>query len=110
LRVKIVHEITLHAQNILLLYLKTLECMRHKHEKLPKNARPGEGGTYTLLHNGIPMFSAQLTKYDGGCWATVRVVEALDAAYKAGDSFDIRVAMYEYAPLDADVLDSAFAA
>jgi hypothetical protein len=70
--------------------------MRHKHEKLPKAARPSEGGTYTLLHNGTPMFAAQLTKYDGGCWATVRVTEGFDAAYKADDSFDIRVAMYEY--------------
>lgn len=70
--------------------------MRHKHEKLPRAARPNEGGTYTLLHNGTPMFAAELTKYDGGCWASVRVTEAINDAYKAGDAFDIRVAMYEY--------------
>jgi hypothetical protein len=84
--------------------------MRHKHEKLPKNARPSEGGAYTLLHNGTPMFSARLTKYDGGCWATVRVIEAVDSAYKADDSFDIRVAMYEYEPLEADIFDGELAA
>lgn len=70
--------------------------MRHKHEKLPKAARPGEGASYTLSHNGTPMFVGEITKYDGGCWATVRVTEGVNSAYKAGDSFDIRVAMYQY--------------
>lgn len=69
-----------------------------KHEKLPKDARPEEGGTYTLLHQGTPVYAAEILKYGGGCWATVRVTESLDAAlpYNAGDTFDIRVAMYEY--------------
>lgn len=79
--------------------------MRHKHEKLPKAARPSEGGLYTLLHNGTPMFAAHITKYDGGCWATVRVSQGVDAAYKAGDSFDIRVAMYEYEAMEVQEMN-----
>lgn len=78
--------------------------MRHKHEKLPKAARPAERGVYMLSHNGEAMFAAELTKYDGGCWATVRVTEAMNPAYNAGDSFDIRVAMYEYEPLQEAAL------
>ncbi|TAE28967.1 MAG: hypothetical protein EAZ92_07310 [Candidatus Kapaibacterium sp.] len=70
--------------------------IRQKHEKLPKNARPSEGGVYTLSHNGTAMYSAEITKYDGGCWATVRVTEPFNDAYAVNDSFDIRVAMYEY--------------
>jgi hypothetical protein len=80
--------------------------MRHKHEKLPKAARPNEGGVYTLLHQGMPMFSAQITKYDGGCWATVRVTEGIDSAYKADDSFDIRVAMYEYETIETQIIET----
>lgn len=72
--------------------------MHIKHEKLPKDARPEEGGTYTLLHQGVPVYAAEILKYGGGCWATVRVTEALDATlpYNSGDTFDIRVAMYEF--------------
>lgn len=72
--------------------------MHIKHEKLPKDARPEEGGTYTLLHQGTPVYAAEILKYGGGCWATVRVTEALDATlpYNSGDTFDIRVAMYEF--------------
>ncbi|MCU0427043.1 MAG: hypothetical protein MUF71_15605 [Candidatus Kapabacteria bacterium] len=70
-----------------------------KHEKLPKDARPEQGGVYTLLHEGAPVYTAEILKYSGGCWATVEVKESLDTAlpYTPGDTFDIRVAMYEFA-------------
>lgn len=69
-----------------------------KHEKLPKDSRPEQGGTYTLSYQGSPVYTAEFLKYTGGCWATVQVKESLDASlpYTPGDTFDIRVAMYEY--------------
>jgi hypothetical protein len=71
-----------------------------RHDKLPKDARPELGGVYTLAHNGVPYFVGEIVQYGGGCWATVRVAESLDQSlpYKAGDEFDIRVAMYEFTP------------
>ena len=74
-----------------------------KHEKLPKDARPEVGNTYALLHDGTPVYAAEILNYGGGCWATVRVTEALDATlpYKSGDTFDIRVAMYEFSALQS---------
>jgi hypothetical protein len=71
------------------------------HEKLPKDARPSQGGVYTLLNNGTPMFEAEILKYSGGCWGTVRVTEPYNPAYTKGDEFDIRMAMYEYADASA---------
>lgn len=83
--------------------------MHIKHEKLPKDARPSEGGIYTLLYQGSPAYSAEILKYSGGCWATVRVTEALDATlpYNSGDTFDIRVAMYEFSTHDKNQLEEA---
>jgi hypothetical protein len=71
---------------------------RPQHEKLPKELAPDKGGIYTLLHNGAPAYEAEIVKYGGGCWATVRVTDPLEDArvYKTGDTFDIRVAMYEF--------------
>ncbi|MCS6808608.1 MAG: hypothetical protein RML40_08150 [Bacteroidota bacterium] len=68
------------------------------HEKLPVDARPKQGGIYTLLHQGKPVYTAKIVQYSGGCWATVEVCESLDTTfpYKPGDTFDIRVAMYEF--------------
>ena len=72
-----------------------------KHEKLPKDARPAQGSVYGLAHAGAALYEAEITKYSGGCWATVRVTNPLGNAdtYSVGDSFDIRVAMYEFTPL-----------
>lgn len=71
---------------------------RPHHEKLPKDSLQ-KGNVYTLLHNEAPAYEAEIVKYGGGCWATVRVTDPLDNTkfYKPGDEFDIRVAMYEYA-------------
>jgi hypothetical protein len=66
------------------------------HEKLPRESRPLQGGVYTLLNNGTAMFEAEIVKYTGGCWGTVRVTEGFNPAYTTGDEFDIRMTMYEY--------------
>jgi hypothetical protein len=73
---------------------------RPYHEKLPKERAPEKGGIYRLIHNGTPVYEAEIVKYSGGCWATVMVTDPLENAsvYKAGDTFDIRVAMYEFYP------------
>lgn len=72
-----------------------------KHEKLPKDQAPKRGNKYVLSQNGKNFFEAEFTTYGGGCWATVQVIGICDEAlpYKVGDTFDIRVAMYEYTEL-----------
>ena len=73
-----------------------------KHEKLPKEARPDKGETYTIAHNGRELYRAEVIKYGGGCWATVKIVDPLtmagDPAFNAGTQFDLRVAMYDFLP------------
>jgi hypothetical protein len=71
---------------------------RPQHEKLPKELAPETGGVYTLVHEGEALYEAEIVKYSGGCWATVRVTDPLKHAdtYKIGDEFQIRVAMYQF--------------
>lgn len=73
--------------------------MKPVHEKLPKDSfEPGR--SYTVSMNGTPLYVAEVTKFHGGCWATVRVQEPLHEAYAAdyapGTEFDIKVASYEF--------------
>jgi hypothetical protein len=81
----------------------TMIPKRPQHEKLPKDLAPERGGTYALsmTGTGAAAYEAEIVKYGGGCWATVRVTNPLENArhYKVGDTFDIRVAMYEFARL-----------
>ncbi len=73
---------------------------RMNHEKLPKEARPDKGGTYTVAHEGRELYRAEIVKYGGGCWATVKIVDPMsmagDPSFAAGTQFDLRVAMYEF--------------
>lgn len=72
--------------------------MKPVHEKVNKEALI-PGNTYTLGLNGKQLYSAEVVKFFGGCWATVRVVAPLNeetrSAYTPGMEFDIKVAQYE---------------
>lgn len=75
--------------------------MKIEHDKVPvENFTPGS--RYTVSMQGRPLYSAEVVKFHGGCWATVRVEKALDAAmekhYQPGTTFDIKVAQYEITP------------
>ncbi|MFM8568290.1 MAG: hypothetical protein ACKOB6_01590 [Candidatus Kapaibacterium sp.] len=70
------------------------------HEILPKEERPAQGGRYLLSLNDEPTYVADITEFKGGCWATVRVVEAANEKYAhlyAKDmEFEIKVAQYGF--------------
>lgn len=73
--------------------------MKPVHEKMPKDSfEPGQ--TYRVSMNGKELYDAEVVKFHGGCWATVRVQEpllkemALD--YASGTEFDIKVAQYDF--------------
>lgn len=67
------------------------------------------GTTYRVGMNGTPMYDATVTKFHGGCWATVRVERAvgseLASLYHPGMEFDIKVANYEISLPDQDTDD-----
>lgn len=73
---------------------------RPEHDKMPADAFEA-GKAYDISLNGHALYSAEVTKFSGGCWATVRVVKPLDetlaADYPPGATFDIKVAQYEFA-------------
>lgn len=72
---------------------------RPNHEKVPKDQLQ-KGQEYVFVHNTVPVYEAEVMQYGGGCWATVRVTNPLGNTqyYKAGDEFEIRVAVYEISP------------
>ena len=72
--------------------------MKIEHEKVPvQEFTPGS--RYTVGMQGRPLYTAEVVKFHGGCWATVRVEKALDQDlekhYPPGATFDIKVAQYE---------------
>lgn len=73
--------------------------MKPVHEKLPKDSfEPGR--SYTVSMQGKQLYTAEVIKFHGGCWATVRVLEPLLAEfasdYAPGTEFDIKVAQYDF--------------
>ncbi|MBU3679268.1 MAG: hypothetical protein FGM32_06645 [Candidatus Kapabacteria bacterium] len=75
--------------------------MKIEHDKVPvEEFTPGQ--RYTVAMQGRPLYTAEVVKFHGGCWATVRVEKPLDAAmgmhYQPGTTFDIKVAQYEITP------------
>lgn len=77
-----------------------------QHTKIPVTEFvPGE--TYKFSMNSIDLYSATVTKFHGGCWATVRVesclYEPMSAHYQPGTELDIKVAMYEVTQLPQQV-------
>ncbi|HRK04681.1 MAG TPA: hypothetical protein PLW14_06240 [Chlorobiota bacterium] len=72
--------------------------MKPVHDKVPVTEfTPGK--TYRIRLNGAELYNAEVIKFFGGCWATVRVVEPLSEehkdVYRPGMEFDIKVGMYE---------------
>jgi hypothetical protein len=75
--------------------------MKIEHEKVPVTEFV-PGSVYRVGMNGTDLYTAEVIKFHGGCWATVRVKEclypAMKADYAAGNEFDIKVAMYDLQP------------
>lgn len=73
--------------------------MKPIHEKLPKDAL-ALGRTYVVTMAGTPLYEAEIVKFSGGCWATVRVTRAMlesaSVSYTTNAEFDIKVAQYEF--------------
>lgn len=67
------------------------------HDKVPvQECQPGE--SYIVSMNNTELYQAEVVKFHGGCWATVKVERPLYLAmakeYEAGTEFDIKVANY----------------
>lgn len=82
--------------------------MTIQHDKVPvEEFTPGSH--YKVSMQGRPLYTAEVIKFHGGCWATVRVQTALDAEmaehYQPGATFDIKVAQYEIDPLKGPAQD-----
>ena len=72
--------------------------MKPVHDKIAEeNFVPGK--TYRVGMNGKDLYDAEVLKFHGGCWATVRVARTIDPSvakhYTTGMEFDIKVANYE---------------
>jgi hypothetical protein len=83
--------------------------MKIEHEKVAVTEfTPGQ--RYIVAMNGRPLYKAEVVKFHGGCWATVRVEAALDEQmkqhYKPGTTFDIKVAQYEITPAEGGWAES----
>lgn len=75
------------------------KAVRHRHEKLPKDSAPQEQMKYVVVQGETPLYTAEILKYGGGCWATVKVCEAMEGyeqLFRPNDVFDLRVAMYAW--------------
>lgn len=57
------------------------------------------GNTYAVSMRGKELYNAEVVKFHGGCWATVKVVEPANlemaSIYESGSTFDIKVAEYD---------------
>ncbi len=76
------------------------------HEILAKEERPDLGKRYLLRMNNEPTCVADITEFDGGCWAKVRVVssasEKYNTVYHPDMEFEIKVAYYSFQELPED--------
>ena len=71
--------------------------MKPVHDKVPvQEFTPGS--VYRIAMNGEELYDAEVVKFHGGCWATVRVRNVIEGAhsqhYTADMEFDIKVANY----------------
>lgn len=71
--------------------------MKPIHDKLPVDEFT-PGSSYNVGMNGKDLYKAEVLKFHGGCWATVKVLNTLDESvqkiYTPGMEFDIKVAEY----------------
>jgi hypothetical protein len=77
--------------------------MKITHDKVSvENFQPG--AIYDVSLRGVKLYEAEVVKFHGGCWATVKVVRTHEAAtakyYSEGDTFDIKVAEYDVTPAE----------
>lgn len=75
--------------------------MSIQHDKVSLDQfQPGQ--RYSIALRGQSLYTAEVTKFHGGCWATVTVVAAANASleqlYSEGATFDIKVAEYDITP------------
>lgn len=81
--------------------------MKRIHDKIDKASAPKAGEHYIVHHNSQPLYSAEVIEYKGGCWAKLKIDEALNPEYKSlynqGDVFDVKIAMYEFHTSEAQL-------
>jgi hypothetical protein len=75
--------------------------MKVDHDKVAvENFEPGK--QYDVCLRGSALYRAEVLKFHGGCWATVKVLEAQNPEtakyYTLGATFDIKVAEYDITP------------
>lgn len=75
--------------------------MSIQHDKVPtEQFQPGKH--YRVALRGKDLYTAEVSKFHGGCWATVTVIAPADESvahlYKEGVTFDIKVAEYDITP------------
>lgn len=74
--------------------------MKVQHDKVPLSEFE-PGAVYRLSMNNIPLYTAKVVKFHGGCWATVQVCDCLyepmKSEYVEGKEYDIKVATYDIA-------------
>ena len=72
--------------------------MKPQHDKVATEEFT-PGSKYKVAMNGKDLYEAEVLKFHGGCWATVRVDKPADGengnVYKPGMEFDIKVAEYQ---------------
>ncbi len=77
--------------------------MKPIHDKVAKEDFT-VGATYNVALRGKPLYAAEVVKFHGGCWATVRVTRALSedtaSLYPEGATFDVKVAEYDVTPAE----------
>ena len=76
--------------------------MKVEHDKVPLDQFT-PGSSYEVAMDGTPLYVAEVLKFHGGCWATVKVTKSLQEStasdYTPGMEFDIKVAAYELSKL-----------
>jgi hypothetical protein len=80
--------------------------IRHYHEVLAREERPTQGKQFLVSKDDVPAYTAVVTDYKGGCWASVRVMasanEKYNHLYKEGMEFEIKVAHYSFQEIPWD--------
>lgn len=75
--------------------------MSIQHDKVAlEEFQPGQ--QYNVALRGTALYRAEVVKFHGGCWATVKVIESTNPEtakyYAENTTFDIKVAEYEITP------------
>ncbi|MBK9246827.1 MAG: hypothetical protein IPM69_01625 [Ignavibacteria bacterium] len=81
--------------------------MKRIHDKIDKTSAPKAGESYIVHHNNEPLYSAEVIEYKGGCWAKLKIDQALNPEFKTlyhqGDIFDVKIAMYEFEAVESEL-------